>query len=125
MSLMIKVLKNKTSGDVTAFGTTIRPGGSFTVPYIQYEKLADESCELHALILDGSLVMNNGSRDLSPEQGHLWARLLAFDINFAFTKIQSSDCLVIPENQEMLVGSGKIDVDGILDIEGEVIIDKI
>lgn len=72
-----KILKNKTGSNLNMLSVDVQNDGSFEVSPNMYLKLADTSCNLHDLILSGGVVINNGSRDLAPIEGLIFAKKLS------------------------------------------------
>lgn len=72
MSLITKILKNKTGESYKILGVNIANNSQMTVPYnkwLDLSLLVQDGEELYNLIISEDFVVNNGSEDLVPTDG--------------------------------------------------------
>lgn len=75
---IIKILKNITQNPLTFYGVKITPNGEYEIPSNEINGFLNDP-RLEPAIIDGSIVVNNGTSDLSIADGWAWLNTFYID----------------------------------------------
>lgn len=119
-----KFMKNVSPDTQTIINIVIHPGQTVELEATMWAKVQVNGALSHR-IENGIIVMNDGTRDLSAEEGlkllYRWQEIDVSTGGFPYRKIPVGVIVVVPEDFQMPVYQS-LRVDGELKIEGEVIV---
>ena len=123
--MIIKILKNKSASDLTVVNIVIPPNSEVVVEPTLWAKLMQQNGRILDLLNAGSLVVNDGSSDLSPQAGmdylYLFQSREPSSKNFSYNNVKINESITIPDGQQMRVYQ-ELRVSGDLNIYGEAIV---
>jgi hypothetical protein len=123
--MITKILKNKSASDLTVVNIVIPPNSEVVVEPTLWAKLMQQNGHILDLLNAGSLVVNDGSSDLSPQAGmdylYLFQSREPSSKNFSYNNVKINESITIPDGQQMRVYQ-ELRVSGDLNIYGEAIV---
>ena len=121
-----KIFKNRTGITLIIAGVEITDGEDFILPKSQWAKTADDYAQWTTYIDAQTLIISDGTSDLSPERALQFLQILAIggDGNFSWNVIDEGSVVNIPKFQQMNVYEELElnDQDGELSIDGDLVI---
>jgi hypothetical protein len=123
--VITKILKNKSSEELTIVNIVIPPDGEVVIEPTLWAKLMQQNGHILSLVNSGSLVVNNGDSDLVPQAGmdhlYLFQSRESSSRNFSYNNVKINESITIPDGQQMRVYQ-ELRVSGDLNIYGEAIV---
>jgi hypothetical protein len=124
--VIIKILKNRSAEELTIINLVIPPDGEVLVEPTLWAKLMQQNDYIINLINAGSLVVNDGTSDLSASEAIDYLYLFqektsAISRNFSYNNVKINESITIPDGQQMRVYQ-ELRVSGDLNIYGEAIV---
>jgi hypothetical protein len=124
--MITKILKNRSAEELTIINLVIPPDGEVLVEPTLWAKLMQQNDYILDLINSGSLIVNDGASDLSPQAGIDYLYLFqektsTISRNFSYNNVKINESITIPDGQQMRVYQ-ELRVSGDLNIYGEAIV---
>jgi hypothetical protein len=125
--MITKILKNTTNEDLYLINMEIPAHGQVFIEHTMWSKLIQNSYVFELIEL-GTIVVNNGSRDLSISQAIRHMYLFQDESpyggqHFSYRRVYAGSLVWIPYDQQMLEYQEiNLEENSELDIEGEVVI---
>jgi hypothetical protein len=124
--MITKILKNRSAEELTIVNLVIPSDGEVLVEPTLWAKLMQQNDYIINLINAGTLIVNDGTSDLSAAKAieHLYLfqeKTSSISRNFSYNHVKSTDSITIEDGQQMRVYQ-ELRVSGDLNIYGEAIV---